>query len=122
MCRNLLKCNNDTMQTFLKICSIISIIIAAIKLALIGNLSQGTVVFIILCGILILIGNRVVYIITAAVAAIVLFIKLYGGNDAGQYALLQSILTLALVCLGFYIMLRGFTGGGNRNRSRNRYR
>lgn len=108
------------MQTFLKICSIISIIIAAIKLALIGNLSQGTIVFIILCGILILVGNRTVYIITAAVAALVLFIKLYGGNATGQYALLQSILTLALVCLGLYIMLRGFIGRGNRSRNRSR--
>jgi len=108
------------MQIFLKICSIVSIIIAAIKLALIGNLSQGTVIFIVLCGILILVGNRVVYIITAAVVALVLFIKLYGGSSTGQFALLQSILTLALVCLGFYIMLRGFLGGGNRNRSRNR--
>ena len=109
------------MQTFLKICSIISIIIAAIKLAMIGNLSQGTVVFIILAGILILVGNRMVYIITAAVAALVLFIKLYGGSGDGQYALMQSILTLALVCFGFYIMVRGFIGRGNRTRN-NRYR
>ncbi len=104
------------MQSFLKICSIISIIIAAIKLALIGNLSQGTVVFIILCGILILVGNRVVYIITAAAAALVLFVKLYGGSSAGQFILLQSILTLALMCLGFYIMVRGFIGKDNRTR------
>ncbi len=109
------------MQTLLKICSIVSIIIATIKLAVIGNLSQGTVLFIILCGILILVGNRMVYIITAAVAALVLFIKLYGVNGAGQYALLQSILTFALVSLGFYIMLRGFIGRSNRTRN-NRYR
>ena len=96
------------MQTFLKICSIVSIIIAAIKLAMIGNLSQGTVVFIILAGILILVGNRVVYIISAAVAALVLFIKLYGGNNVGQYGLLQSILTLAFVCFGLYIILRSY--------------
>jgi hypothetical protein len=106
------------MQTLLKLCSIISIIIAAIKLALIGNLSQGTVIFIILCGILIAVGNRTVFIITGAVSALVLFIKLYGGSSAGQLSLLQSILTLALVCFGLSIILRGFTGRGNRNRNR----
>src|SRR5947208_1890422 len=105
------------MQTFLKICSIVSIIIATIKLALIGNLSQGTVLFIIVCGILILVGNRTVYIITAAVAALVLFIKLYGGSSVEQIALLQSILTLAIVCLGLYIMLRGLFGRSNRARN-----
>lgn len=102
---------------FLKICSIVSIIIAAIKLALIGNLSQNMVIFIILCGVLILIGNRAIYIVTAAVAALVLFIKLYGGSSTGQFALLQSILTLALVCLGFYVMLGGLIGRGNRTRN-----
>jgi len=92
------------MRSFLKICSIVSLIIATLKLALIGNLSHGTVTFILLSGLLILLGNRKVYVITAAVTGLVLFIKLYGGNSAGQFALLQSILTLTLVCFGLSIL------------------
>lgn len=95
------------MNNFLRFCSIISIIIASIKLALIGNLTPGIVVFIIICGLIILIGNRTIYIIGAAVAALVLFLKVYWGNAQGESSLLHSILTLALVCFGIYIMLRG---------------
>ncbi|HEX4375357.1 MAG TPA: hypothetical protein VHZ50_18775 [Puia sp.] len=103
------------MQTLLKMCSIISIIIVTIKLELIGNLSQGAVIFTMLCGILILVGNRTVFIITSALCALVLFIKLYGGNTAGQFTLLQSILTLALVCFGLYIIFRGTLGKAHHN-------
>lgn len=96
------------MNNFLRFCSIVSIVIAAIKLAIMGNLSQGTVIFIIAAAILILVGNRTIYIITAAIAALVLFLKVYGGGSAaGQTALLQSILALALVCFGLFIMIRG---------------
>jgi len=106
------------MQNILKICSIVSIIIAAIKLAMIGNLTPGTVAFIILSGILILVGNRVIFTITAAVAALILFIKVYGGDAPGQSALLQSVMTLAIVCFGFYIMLRGVFGKSRNRRYR----
>lgn len=106
------------MQNILKICSIVSIIIAAIKLTMIGNLTPGTVAFIILSGILILVGNRVVFTITAAVAALILFLKVYGGDAAGQSALLQSVMTLAIVCFGFYIMLRGVFGKSRNRRYR----
>lgn len=96
------------MQNFIRFCSIVSIIIASIKLALMGNLSPGIVVFIIFCGLLILLASRTIYIITAAVAALVLFIKIYGGrNPAVEFALLQSVLALALICFGIYVMLRG---------------
>ena len=95
------------MDKFLRFCSIISIIIASIKLALIGHLTQGTVIFIIICGLLILIGNRTVYIIVAAGAALILFIKVYGGDTAiGRSSLLQSILTLAVVLFSLYFMLK----------------
>ncbi|MBL0335657.1 MAG: hypothetical protein IPP73_10255 [Chitinophagaceae bacterium] len=106
------------MQNILKICSIVSIIIAAIKLAMIGNLTPGMVTFIILSSIIIIAGNRTVYIITAAVAAFDSFQKVYGGDAARQSALLQSIMTLAIVCFGFYIIFSGVFGN-NRNR---RYR
>jgi hypothetical protein len=110
------------MDNFLRFCSIVSIIIACIKLALIGHLTLGTVVFIIICGLLILVGNRTIYIIVAAVAALVLFVKIYGGGSAiGESSLLQSLLTLALVVFGLYIMLRGFLPGRrNANQSRRR--
>ncbi len=95
------------MNNFLRFCSIVSIIIVSIKLAMIGNLTPGTVVFIIVCSLLILLGNPKIYIITAAVAGIVLFVKLYGGdNTAGLFPLLQSLLILAAVVFGLYIMLR----------------
>lgn len=95
------------MQNFLKFCSIVSIIIAAFRLAIIGNLSPGTVVFIIICSLLILLGGRVVFTVTAAIAAVTLFVKVYGGDGAGQSALLQGILSLALVCFGFYVIISG---------------
>jgi len=97
------------MDNFLRFCSIVSIIIASIKLALIGHLTQGTVVFIIVCGLLILVSNRTIYIVVATVAALVLFIKIYGGDSSTAVSsLLQSILTLAMVVFGLYIMLKGF--------------
>ena len=100
------------MDNFLRFCSIVSIIIASIKLALIGHLSPGTVVFIIVCGLLIILGNRTIYIIVAALAALVLFVKIYGGGSSiGESSLLQSLLTLALVMFGLYVMLRGFLPG-----------
>jgi uncharacterized membrane protein YqiK len=103
------------MQTFLKICSIVSIIIFSLRLAIMGNLTPGTVVFIIICGLLIMLGNRTVYIIAAAVAALVLFIKSFGGSPEGEGALLQSILTLAIVIFSLYIMIKGlFTSLGKR--------
>lgn len=83
-------------------------IIASIRLAIIGNLTSGTVILIILCGLVILLGNKTLYIIAAAVAALVLFLKNYGGNPAEEAALLQAILTLAIVCFGLYIILKGF--------------
>ena len=100
------------MDNLLRFCSIVSIIIASIKLALIGNLKPGTVVFIIVCGLLILLGNRIIYIIIAAIAAIVLFVKIYGGgNYFGESSILQGLLTLALAVFGLYIMLKGFFPG-----------
>ncbi len=110
------------MDNFLRFCSIVSIIIVSIKLALIGYLTPGTVVFIIICGLLILVGNRTIYIIVAAVAAQVLFVKIYGGGSSFcESSLLQNLLTLALVVFGLYIMLRGFLPGRrNANQSRRR--
>ncbi|HBG62229.1 MAG: hypothetical protein A2266_09240 [Bacteroidetes bacterium RIFOXYA12_FULL_40_10] len=97
------------MDNFLRFCSIVSIIIASIKLALIGHLTPGTVVLIIICGLLILVGNRTIYIIVAAVAALVLFVKIYGGGTAiGESSLLQNLLTIALVVFGLHFMLRSF--------------
>lgn len=102
-----IKSSNTTMQNFLKFCSIVSIIIAAFRLAIIGNLSPGTVVFIIICSLLILMGGKVVFTITAAIAAVTLFVKVYGGDGSGQSALLQGILCLALVCFGLYTVISG---------------
>jgi hypothetical protein len=79
------------MNDYLKFCSILSIIIASIKLAMIGSLTTGTIVFIIKCGLLILSGNPASCIIIAAIAALVLFVKLYeGGNPLGESSLVQA--------------------------------
>ena len=96
------------MNSLLRFCSIVSIIIVSFKLAIIGNLTHGSVIFIIVCGLLILLGNRTIYIIVAAASALVLFVKLHGGNSIGESSLLQSILTLALAVFGMYIMLKGY--------------
>src|ERR1035437_3311983 len=88
---------HNKMNNFLRFCSIVSILIMAIKIALIGNLTPGVVVFIIICGLLILIGNKTIYIITAAGAAILLFIKVYGGGSSlSELHLLGSLLTLSV--------------------------
>lgn len=102
------KLNLSQMRNFLRFCSIVSIIIAAIKLAIMGNLSSGTVTFIIVAALLILVGNFTIYIITAAIAALFLFLKVYGaGNTVIESSLLQSIFALAFVLFGLYIMLKG---------------
>lgn len=106
------------MQTFLKICSIINIIIFNFWLAIMGNLRPGTVVFIIICGFLIMLGNQTIYIISAPVAALVLFIKLYGGNPEAEGAFLQPILILAIVILGLYTMVSGLFPSSGRRRHR----
>lgn len=108
------------MDYFLRFCSIVSIIIASIKLALIGHLTSGTVVFIIICGLLILIGNRTIYIIIAAIAALVLFVKIYGGDSLVESTLLQGLLTLAVIVFGLYVMLKGFLPGRNNPRQSKR--
>ncbi len=110
------------MDNFLRFCSIVLIIIASIKIALIGHLTPGMVVLIIICGLLILVGNRTIYIIVAAVAALMFFVKIYGGGSSiGESSLLQSLFTLALVVFGLYIMLMGFLPGRrNANQSRRR--
>ncbi len=95
------------MQTFLKICSIISLIVVSLKLAIIGNLTPGLTIFIIICGLLILIGNRTVYILVAAAAALILFVKSNGGSSENEGILMHSILTLVLVVFGIYVMLKG---------------
>ena len=104
------------MGNILRFCSILSIVIAAIKLAIMGNLSPGTVVFIIVAAIVILVGNLTIYIITAAIAAMFLFLKVYGaGNTALESSLLQSIFILTFVLFGLYIIMRGIFPV-NRNR------
>ena len=109
------------MYSILKFCSIISIVIFSLRLAIIGNLSQTTVIIIMVCGILILIGNRAIYIISAAIASLVLFTKHYEGSPDGESALLQSLLALVIVLFGIYIMIRGvFTSNKNVN-NRTRY-
>lgn len=103
------------MKTFLKLCSIISIIIATLKLAMMGLLTFNLVVFIIFCGIVILVGNKTLYTVVAALAALVLFIKVYAeGGEIKEKVLLVNILTLAMMCLGIYIMLKGVFGSSNK--------
>jgi hypothetical protein len=104
------------MKDFLRVCSIISIIIATIKIGLAGLLTPEWIVFIIICSIIFLAGGRKIFIITAALASLALFARLYGHGDAqATTGILQSVLTLALICVGIYMMFRGlFTGAGRR--------
>lgn len=94
------------MIPFLRLCSIISIIIASLKLAMIGGLTPNTTVFVIICGVMVAFGNRTLFSIAAAAAALVLFIKVNGGTRAGEAALLQSILALAFAVFGLYLIVR----------------
>ena len=94
------------MITFLRLCSIVSIIIASLKLAMIGGLTPNTTVFVIICGVLVAFGNRTLFTIAAAAAALVLFIKVNGGTRNGEVALLQSILALAFAVFGLYLIVR----------------
>ena len=61
------------MQTLLKISIIITIIIFSLRVAVIDDLTPGTVVFIIMCVVPIMIGNLSIYIITAVIASFQLF-------------------------------------------------
>ena len=93
------------MISFLRLCSIISIIIASLKLAMIGGLTPKTTVFVIICGVLVAFGNRILFTIAAAAAALVLFIKVNGGTRAGEAALFQSIIALAFAVFGLYLIV-----------------
>lgn len=104
------------MNGFLRLCAIISIIIASLKLGMIGGLTPGMTTFIIICGLLILIGNRAMFIVAAAVAGSVLFTKVYGGSTEGEAALLHSVLTLALVVFGMYIIVKGIFPSNRQHR------
>ncbi len=94
------------MVSLLRLCSIVSIIIASLKLAMVGGLTPNTTVFVIICGVLVAFGNRTLFTIAAAAAALVLFIKVNGGTGAGQAALLQSILAVAFAVFGMYLIVR----------------
>ncbi len=94
------------MRTFLKFCTIISIIIATLKLAMMSRLSPGLVVFIIICALIVLVGNKTLYGITAAVAGLVLFVHVNSSNPEIDTALMQSILTLAVMLFGIFLILR----------------
>jgi hypothetical protein len=100
------------MITFLRFCSIISIIIASLKLAMIGGLTPNTTVFVIVCGLLIAFGNKNFFTIAAAAAALVLFIKVNGGTSVGQAVLLQSILALGFAVFGIYLVVRNLFSRG----------
>ncbi len=105
------------MNGILKFASIISLIIATLKLAFAGLLSQGWVVFILICGVVILAGGRKVLIVTAAFTGLVLFIRIYSrGNDVQAGILLKHLIILALVLFGIYTMLKGVSGSKNNNR------
>ena len=105
------------MRTFLKFCSIISIIIASLKIAMMGRLTPYTAAFIMIGALLILIGNKTLYTITAALVALVLYTKVYGGTDQMDISIIQSIITLAIILFGIFLMLRTiFPSSHTRNR------
>lgn len=105
------------MKDFLRVCSIISVIIATIKIGLAGLLTPGWIVFIIICAIIFLAGGRKIFTITAAIASLALFARLYGQGDLhATNSILQSVLTLALVCIGIYIMFRSLFEVNGRKR------
>ncbi len=103
------------MNNFLRFCSIVSITIATLKIGLAGLLTSGWIIFIIVCALLILAGGKKVFKITAALAALALFARYYGGGNTQQTnAVFQGVLTLALMLFGVYIMFRGFFRERNR--------
>jgi hypothetical protein len=103
------------MENFLRFCSIISIIIASVKLAIIGHLTPGLIIIIIVSSLLILLANWKIYIITAAFAALILFVKVYGGGSSiGELSLIQSLLILGMVFFGIYIILKGLFKTGEK--------
>ncbi len=73
-----------------------------------GRLTPGIVILIMICGLLVLIGNRTAYIIVAALAALVLFVKINGNSSAEQTGLLGSIIVLTIALFGLFVMFKGF--------------
>ena len=97
------------MKTILKIACIISIVVATIKLGIMGNLAPETAVIIMIGAVLILAGDKKVFIILAAVLSLYLFIKVYGsGNSQQETILLQGILMLVIILFGFWVMFKGY--------------
>lgn len=95
------------MRTFLKFCTILSIVIATIKIVMMSRLTPDTAVFIMIGALIILAGNKTLYTITAAIMALVLFLKVYGDTTRWDNTILQSVIALAIMLLGIFVMLRG---------------
>jgi len=99
---------NSFTKTIVNIATIVSTAVTCIRLAYYGILSiqvaalimLGVVVFVAL-------GNNLAKVVLAA-AALFLFVLLYSYGDKEAYSqLMTQMLTLIIVLLGLYVMIRG---------------
>lgn len=99
---------NSFTKTLVNIATIVSTAVTCIRLAYYGILSIQTAALIML-GVVVFValGNNVAKIVLAA-AALFLFVLLYSYGDKEAFSqLMTQMLTLIIVLIGLYVMIRG---------------
>ena len=100
--------DSSVTKTLVNIATIVSTTVTCVRLAYYGIVSVQTAGLIML-GVVIFValGNNAAKIILAAVA-LILFVLLYSyGNKEAFLQLMTSMLTLILILIGIYIVIRG---------------
>lgn len=99
---------NSFTKTLVNIATIVSTAVTCIRLAYYGILSIQTAALIML-GVVVFValGNNVAKIVLAG-AALFLFVLLYSYGDKEAFSqLMTQMLTLIIVLIGLYVMIRG---------------
>lgn len=78
-----------------------------------SRLTPAIAVFIMIGAIVILLGNKTLYTVTAAIVALVLFLKVYGGSAQVNTEIAQAIITLGIMLFGIFLVLRAFFPSSN---------
>lgn len=92
----------------LRFLTILSLVVLSVRLFLIGAFSPTFIVIALVAGIAAMAFGRRGRIIAASIGALLLMGQFVSGGDAalrGQF--IQSMLTIALVCAGIYLILGG---------------
>lgn len=92
----------------LRFLTILSLVVLSVRLYLLGVFSPAFITIALVAGIAALAFGRRGRIIAGSIGALLLLAQFVSGGDAalrGQF--IQSVLTIALVCAGIYLILGG---------------